>query len=127
MKTVFEGNYTGINNVVYALPFVAYRVRNNLFHSENAVDTLHLQKDLFETVNAFLHGGLVESFSGCFSLKLLAACVFQTSEIRIIAEPLKHSKRTRFGDNLHPFHTSSDGLSYGLCSKPFNTAPASRC
>lgn len=54
VKTVFEGNYTDINNVVYALLFIAYRVRNNLFHREKAVDTLHLQKDLFETVNAYL-------------------------------------------------------------------------
>jgi hypothetical protein len=54
VKEVLVGNYSDANNVIYALLFIAYRIRNNLFHGEKAVETLHLQKELFETVNAFL-------------------------------------------------------------------------
>jgi len=47
LSDVLAGRSTDANNVVYALLFIAYRVRNNLFHGEKNVYTLHLQKELF--------------------------------------------------------------------------------
>lgn len=54
VQLVLDGSYTDVNNVVYALFFIAYRVRNNLFHGEKQLHTLHLQSELFETVNSYL-------------------------------------------------------------------------
>jgi hypothetical protein len=54
VQDVLSGKSGDTNNVVYALLFIAYRVRNNLFHGEKDVYTLHLQKDLFSTVNSVL-------------------------------------------------------------------------
>lgn len=54
VKSVIKGDYSDTNNTIYGLLFIAYRVRNNLFHGEKTIDTLHLQKELFETVNAYL-------------------------------------------------------------------------
>lgn len=54
LRDVLAGRSTDTNNLVYALLFIAYRVRNNLFHGEKDVYTLHLQKDLFQTINSLL-------------------------------------------------------------------------
>ena len=54
VKRVIKGELSDPGNVVYALLFIAYRVRNNLFHGEKDIHTLHLQEDLFRTVNSFL-------------------------------------------------------------------------
>lgn len=54
LRDILAGTSTDTNNVVYSLLFVAFRVRNNLFHGEKDVYTLHLQKDLFQTINSLL-------------------------------------------------------------------------
>lgn len=54
LREVLAGTITDTNNVVYSLLFIAYRVRNNLFHGEKDVYTLHLQKELFKTINSLL-------------------------------------------------------------------------
>jgi len=54
LRDVLAGISTDTNNVVYALLFIVYRVRNNLFHGEKDVYTLHLQRDLFEAINSLL-------------------------------------------------------------------------
>lgn len=54
VKSAISGEFSDPNNVIYALLFIAYRVRNNLFQGEKNVHTLHLQKELFETVNSYL-------------------------------------------------------------------------
>lgn len=54
VEDVLEGKSTDINNVVFALLIIAYRVRNNLFHGEKNVFTLDTQLDLFRAVNALL-------------------------------------------------------------------------
>lgn len=54
VRRVLNGELTDGANIIYALMYVAYRVRNNLFHGEKDVRTLHLQDDLFRTVNSYL-------------------------------------------------------------------------
>ena len=54
VKDVLEGRSTDVNNVVYALLIIAYRIRNNLFHGEKDVYTLNTQLDLFKVINALL-------------------------------------------------------------------------
>lgn len=57
-KTVVRGVLLGemhdLNNIVYALLLIAHRVRNNLFHGNKGVETLHIQTDLFRVVNRLL-------------------------------------------------------------------------
>jgi hypothetical protein len=43
-----------LNNLVYALLLIAHRIRNNLFHGNKEVRTLHTQTELFEVVNHLL-------------------------------------------------------------------------
>jgi hypothetical protein len=54
LRGVFAGRKTETRNVIYALFFIAYRVRNNLFHGEKNIYTLHLQKDLFHAINSLI-------------------------------------------------------------------------
>jgi len=54
LEDVLNGKATDMNNIVFSLLFVAYRVRNNLFHGEKDVFTLNTQTDLFKAVNALL-------------------------------------------------------------------------
>ncbi|MEP7337055.1 MAG: hypothetical protein ABI977_04875 [Acidobacteriota bacterium] len=43
-----------LNNIVYALLLIANRVRNNLFHGNKRLETLHTQTELFHVVNSLL-------------------------------------------------------------------------
>ena len=56
-KTVVRGVLLGemhdLNNIVYALLLIAHRIRNNLFHGNKRIETLH-QTDLFRVVNRLL-------------------------------------------------------------------------
>ncbi len=54
VEDVLSGESNDANNVIYALLFISYRVRNNLFHGEKDIYQLHLQRDLFATVNSIL-------------------------------------------------------------------------
>jgi hypothetical protein len=57
-KTVVRGVLLGemhdLNNMVYALLLIAHRIRNNLFHGNKGIETLHTQTDLFRVVNRLL-------------------------------------------------------------------------
>lgn len=54
VQGVLEGTLTDPENVVHALLLIAHRIRNNLFHGNKDVETLHSQVDLFKTVNSLL-------------------------------------------------------------------------
>jgi hypothetical protein len=54
LQAVLKGDLRDINKVVFSLLFVAYRIRNNLFHGEKDVFTLDTQLELFKAVNALL-------------------------------------------------------------------------
>jgi hypothetical protein len=54
LSEVLEKKVTDPNNIIFSLLFIAYRVRNNLFHGEKDIYTLHLQKALFIAVNSLL-------------------------------------------------------------------------
>lgn len=41
-------------NVVFLFCFIAYRLRNNLFHGNKIFNEIYEQKDLFKIINAFL-------------------------------------------------------------------------
>ena len=43
-----------LNNIVYALLLIAHRIRNNLFHGNKGIESLHTQTDLFRVVNRLL-------------------------------------------------------------------------
>ncbi len=57
-KTVVRGvllrEMPDLNNIVYALLLIALRIRNNLFHGNKELETLHTQIDLFRVVNRLL-------------------------------------------------------------------------
>lgn len=54
LEDVLKGESTDVHNVVFSLLFIAYRIRNNLFHGEKNVFTLNTQVELFKAVNALL-------------------------------------------------------------------------
>ncbi|MDQ8192653.1 hypothetical protein [Roseibacillus persicicus] len=58
-RKVLDGELVDRPNVVYSLLFVAYRMRNNLFHGEKDISLLHLQEDLFNAMNTFISKFLV--------------------------------------------------------------------
>lgn len=70
VQLVLDGSYTDVNNVVYALLFVAYRIRNNLFHGEKQLHTLNLQRELFETVNSYISIYMEKTLDLSHSLKV---------------------------------------------------------
>ncbi|MDQ1593276.1 MAG: hypothetical protein QOG71_3903 [Pyrinomonadaceae bacterium] len=43
-----------LNNTVYALLLIAHRIRNNLFHGNKSIQSLHTQTELFHVVNHLL-------------------------------------------------------------------------
>lgn len=49
-----SGKLSDANNVVLALLLITYRIRNNLFHGEKEVISLHSQTKLFQVVNSLL-------------------------------------------------------------------------
>ena len=53
-RGVLAGDLSDANNAVHALLLIAHRIRNNLFHGEKEVATLHSQADLFRAVNSLL-------------------------------------------------------------------------
>lgn len=54
VRGVLAGDLSDANNAVHALLLIAHRIRNNLFHGEKEVATLHSQADLFRAVNSLL-------------------------------------------------------------------------
>jgi len=54
LQDVLQGNSTAIGEIVSSLLFIAYRIRNNLFHGEKNLFTLDTQLDLFRAVNFLL-------------------------------------------------------------------------
>lgn len=54
VRGVLAGDLADSNNAVHALLLIAHRIRNNLFHGEKEVATLHSQADLFRAVNSLL-------------------------------------------------------------------------
>lgn len=54
VKGVLLNEMHDLNNIVYALLLIAHRVRNNLFHGNKQIETLHSQTELFCVVNRLL-------------------------------------------------------------------------
>ena len=54
VKGVLTGELNDINNVVFALFIIAYRVRNNMFHGEKNIYTIDSQLELFNSVNSLI-------------------------------------------------------------------------
>jgi len=54
VRRVLEDETKDINNIVYGLLLVAHRIRNNLFHGNKAVSSLHEQTELFQVINRLL-------------------------------------------------------------------------
>ena len=54
VRRVLAGESRDINNVVYAMLLIAHRVRNNLFHGNKTVSSLHQQTELFQVINRLL-------------------------------------------------------------------------
>lgn len=54
VKRVLLDEDHDLNNIVYALLLIAHRIRNNLFHGNKGVQTLHTQTELFCVVNRLL-------------------------------------------------------------------------
>lgn len=54
VRRVLNDETKDLNNIVYALLLIAHRIRNNLFHGNKEVSSLHLQTDLFQVVNRLL-------------------------------------------------------------------------
>jgi len=54
LQKVLQGKTTTIKEVVSSLLFIAYRMRNNLFHGEKNIFTLDTQLDLFRAANCLL-------------------------------------------------------------------------
>jgi hypothetical protein len=54
VRRVLIGEAQDLNNIVYALLLIAHRIRNNLFHGNKSVESLHTQTELFHVVNHLL-------------------------------------------------------------------------
>lgn len=54
VKRVLIGEAHDLNNIVYALLLIAHRIRNNLFHGNKRLESLHTQTELFHVVNRLL-------------------------------------------------------------------------
>ncbi|MBX3439583.1 MAG: hypothetical protein KF861_18995 [Planctomycetaceae bacterium] len=54
MRRVLVDDTKDLNNIVYALLLIAHRVRNNLFHGNKSVSSLHQQTELFQVINRLL-------------------------------------------------------------------------
>lgn len=54
VRRAFEHELNDINNIVYALLLIAYRIRNNLFHGEKELHLLYQQEELFRVINNLL-------------------------------------------------------------------------
>jgi len=54
VRRALIGDARDLNNIVYALLLIAHRIRNNLFHGNKGVATLHNQTELFRVVNCLL-------------------------------------------------------------------------
>ena len=54
VRGVLNGETQDVNNIVYALLLIAHRIRNNLFHGNKGIDSLHTQTELFQVVNRLL-------------------------------------------------------------------------
>jgi hypothetical protein len=54
VRRALVGEAQDLNNIVFALLLIAHRIRNNLFHGNKGVETLHTQTELFQVVNRLL-------------------------------------------------------------------------
>jgi hypothetical protein len=54
VRRVLDGETQDLNNIVYALLLIAHRIRNNLFHGNKGIESLHTQTELFRVVNRLL-------------------------------------------------------------------------
>jgi hypothetical protein len=54
VRRALMGEAQDMNNIVFALLLIAHRIRNNLFHGNKGVETLHTQTELFQVVNRLL-------------------------------------------------------------------------
>ena len=54
VRRALVGEAQDLNNIVFALLMIAHRIRNNLFHGNKGVETLHTQTELFRVVNRLL-------------------------------------------------------------------------
>jgi hypothetical protein len=54
VRGVLLGEMNDLNNIVYALLLIAHRIRNNLFHGNKGIETLHTQTELFRVINRLL-------------------------------------------------------------------------
>ena len=54
VRQALIGEAQDLNNIVYALLLIAHRIRNNLFHGNKRVETLHTQTELFHVINRLL-------------------------------------------------------------------------
>lgn len=54
VRRALVGEALDLNNIVFALLLIAHRIRNNLFHGNKGVETLHTQTELFRVVNRLL-------------------------------------------------------------------------
>jgi hypothetical protein len=54
VRRVLLGEAQDLNNIVYALLLIAHRIRNNLFHGNKTIESLHTQTELFQIVNHLL-------------------------------------------------------------------------
>jgi len=54
VRRALLGEAHDLNNIVFALLLIAHRIRNNLFHGNKGVETLHTQTKLFQVVNRLL-------------------------------------------------------------------------
>lgn len=69
LRDSLAGNSNDTKNTVYALLFIAYRIRNNLFHGEKNIYELHLQKKLFQAINSLLSIYLQQTCQGIKIIK----------------------------------------------------------
>jgi hypothetical protein len=54
VRRALVGEAQDLNNIVFALLLIAHRIRNNLFHGNKGVETLHTQTKLFQVINRLL-------------------------------------------------------------------------
>ena len=54
VRRALIGEAQDLNNIVFAMLLIAHRIRNNLFHGNKGVETIHTQTELFQVVNRML-------------------------------------------------------------------------
>lgn len=54
VRKALDSEVNDVNNIVLALLFIAYRIRNNFFHGSKEIRTINMQTELFNAVNQLL-------------------------------------------------------------------------